>query len=39
MSLLEEMSDIIGRVNIYDIYTPCYDNLNASISRALIPSE
>jgi len=34
--LVNEMSKEIGRVNIYDIYTPCFNNLppGSTFSRA-----
>jgi hypothetical protein len=33
MDLIEEMSNEIGKVNIYDIYEPCYEDM-ATANRA-----
>ena len=33
MALIEEMSNEIGKVNIYDIYEPCYEDM-ATANRA-----
>ena len=33
MDLVNEMSNEIGKVNIYDIYQPCFENM-ATVNRA-----
>ena len=32
--LINQMSMMIGKVNIYDIYTPCFSNLLSNMSKA-----
>ena len=34
MELINQMSMMIGKVNIYDIYTPCFSNLASNMSKA-----
>lgn len=34
MALMNEMSDEIGRVNLYDIYTPCDNDMGDTIEYA-----
>ncbi len=31
---INDMSQMIGKVNIYDIYTPCFSNLPSTVSKA-----
>ena len=34
IELVNEMSKEIGKVNIYDIYEPCFSNLPDTVQRA-----
>ena len=34
VELVNQMSMMIGKINIYDIYTPCFSNLPSNMSRA-----
>ena len=34
VELINEMSKEIGKVNIYDIYEPCFNNLPSTVQRA-----
>ena len=34
IELVNEMSKEIGKVNIYDIYEPCFNNLPSTVQRA-----